>query len=75
MRVGDAFQAIAGPKPIAIWVAVELCRDFSKAGHRCPVGGGEPGSGPYQSAEARPDRADNLNGLNERADESRPDAG
>ena len=38
MRVGDAFQAIVGSKSIAIWVTVELCRNFSEAGHLCLVG-------------------------------------
>ena len=28
VRVGDAFQAIVGPKLIAIW-AREICRNFS----------------------------------------------
>ena len=26
MRVGDAFQAIVGRRPIAIWATVKLCR-------------------------------------------------
>lgn len=38
VRVGDAFQAIVGPKSIAIWVTVELCRNFSEAGQVCLVG-------------------------------------